>query len=298
MTARHASRGFTLLEVMVALAILGVALVAIVDINGQAIAQHSYAKRVSIATMLARSKMIDLESKFIEEGFTSDFDQKIEGEFSEEGWEDFRWEAEIVKPDLDAGNASSMISGLVGQLGGLGDPDDKPKVSMTARSVSGMMQQQMAGAAAGALVPMIEGQMQVLAATVEKAVREVRLRVYWDDGAGQDEVTVVTHFVVLAPAGQPGGESNDPELTAQAMATARSATPQSRGTGGGTPSGMTPGPMPDTYVAPNGELTGPGIPRPAWVPDWVPRPPPGARYNPSVQSNPKAPPFIWDVPIK
>ena len=56
-------RGFTLLEVVVALAILGLALLAIFDLNAGAVASHAYAKRLTIATMLARSKMTDIEQE-------------------------------------------------------------------------------------------------------------------------------------------------------------------------------------------------------------------------------------------
>ncbi len=295
-------QGFTLLEVMVALAILAVALVAIADINGQAIRTHSYAKKLSIATMLARSKMVDLESKFIEEGFTSEFDQKMEGDFSDDGWEEFRWEAEIIKPELDAANATGMVEGLVSQLGGLGDPGDKPKMSMTASSMSKVgAQAGMAQQAALALAPMIEGQVATLTTTIEKAVREVRLKVTWEDGAQQEELTVVTHFVVLAPAGQPGGDSNDPEATYAtlgAKAALGAAGGQPNPGSGSSRRDLPPGSAPDTFIAPSGQLTGPGIERPQWVPDWIPRPPPGARYNPAVQGNPRAPPFIWEVPMK
>ena len=48
-------RGFTLLEVMVAMGILALALTAIVGINGGSISAHDYSKRVTVATMLARS---------------------------------------------------------------------------------------------------------------------------------------------------------------------------------------------------------------------------------------------------
>src|SRR5690606_3778714 len=69
------ARGFTLLEVMVAMAILAVSLVAIIGINGGTVRSHGYAKRLTIATMLARSKMADIETHFFHEGFTSQFDQ-------------------------------------------------------------------------------------------------------------------------------------------------------------------------------------------------------------------------------
>lgn len=216
LSSSGATRGFTLLEVMVALSILALALTAIVGINGNAIRSHGYAKRLTIATMLARSKMADLESKFIEEGFTSEFDQRMEGKFSDEGWQDFRWEAEIVKPDIDGKNASSLVESLVEKLAGdasdlASEGSSAPVPTMDTGSLTSMMG------------PMIETQISALVETMKKSVREVRLKVLWKEGASEDSLDVVTHLVILAPAGQEGGASNDPAAQAAQDAAQRAA---------------------------------------------------------------------------
>lgn len=212
MSAARRSGGFTLLEVMVALAILALALTAIVGINGNAIRSHGYAKRVTVATMLARSKMADIESKYIEEGFTSEFDQVMEGTFEDEGWRDYRWKAEIVKPDLDAANATALVESLVEKL--MGDVS-----SLSAQSEGGGTAAPTPTADMGSLgamiKPMIEGQVNILVETMKKALREVRLTVSWSEGARTESFDVVTHLVVLAPAGQQGGDTNDPGLDGQ-----------------------------------------------------------------------------------
>ncbi len=220
--------GFTLLEVMVALAILSVSLVAIIGINGGTVSAHAYAKQVSVATMLARSKLVDLESQFIQEGFTSEFDQKLNGDFSEEGWPGIKWEAEIVKPDLDAANANGMVQDLIQNY--LGDAEESAtqarRESTSASAPTTDPKSQLAS-----IQPMIEAQVTTLTETLEKAVREVRLTVTWKDGANEESLEVVTHMVVLAPAGQPGGEYLDPELAAQAMATESTIGTGNPGTG-------------------------------------------------------------------
>jgi len=212
MSAARRSGGFTLLEVMVALAILALALTAIVGINGNAIRSHGYAKRVTVATMLARSKMADIESKYIEEGFTSEFDQVMEGTFEEEGWSDYRWKAEIVKPDLDAANATALVESLVEKL--MGDVSSLSAQSEGGGTAAPTPTPDMGGM--GAMIkPMIEGQVNILVETMKKSVREVRLTVSWKEGAQTDSFDVVTHLVVLAPAGQQGGDSIDPALDSQ-----------------------------------------------------------------------------------
>ncbi|WP_373045541.1 prepilin-type N-terminal cleavage/methylation domain-containing protein [Vulgatibacter sp.] len=192
------ARGFTLLEVMVAVGILALAITAIVGINGNAINAHQYSKRVTVATMLARSKMVDLESQFNEEGFTSQFDQKMAGDFSEEGWDEFRWEAEIVKPELDEGSATSMVQNLVQQFTGQAE-DEVEAASNTAGGPTPALPGGM-GAMAAQFAPMIESQVSTLTTTLEQSVREVRLKVSWGKGEQTESVDVTTHFVILPQA--------------------------------------------------------------------------------------------------
>jgi general secretion pathway protein I len=213
---------------MIALAILSVSLVAIIGINGGTVSAHTYAKQVTVATMLARSKMNDLESQFTKEGFTSQFDETMEGDFSEEGWDAYRWKAEIVKPDLDAANATGMVQQLVEQFAGDAETAAAQAKDQTAAPVPTTP----ASSQIAAMQPMIEAQVTKLTETLEKAVREVRLKVFWKDGANEESLEVVTHLVVLAPAGQPGGESLDPDLDAQLPASATQGQQQ-----GGLPTG-------------------------------------------------------------
>lgn len=81
MTRRHPQSGFTLLEVMLAVAILGFALAVLA--KGAASSMHGAvdAQMMSVATDLSRSKMHDIEEQLLKDGFT-DTDQ-AEGECGE-----------------------------------------------------------------------------------------------------------------------------------------------------------------------------------------------------------------------
>ena len=68
---RVRSAGFTLLEVVVAMAILCMSLMAIFNMNAGAIRMHTYTKRLTVATLLARSKMTDIEQQLYDKGFKS-----------------------------------------------------------------------------------------------------------------------------------------------------------------------------------------------------------------------------------
>ncbi|MDC3952921.1 type IV pilus modification PilV family protein [Polyangium jinanense] len=62
-------RGFTLLEVMVAVAILGLGLTAILSAQAGAFSASSHARNLSVATSLARCKMGEIEETLFREGF-------------------------------------------------------------------------------------------------------------------------------------------------------------------------------------------------------------------------------------
>lgn len=195
------NRGFTLLEVMVALAILAVSLVSILGINGGTVRSHSYAKRLTIATMLARSKMVDIETHFFHEGFTSRFDQTMQGDFSEEGWRDFKWKAEIVVPDLDAGMVTSLITQMGQEM--LGGLEEEQREAERSGSTSGP-RPDLRQAASG-IEGMLQGQANQLVESLKSSLREVRLEVSWREGNREETLDLVTHILIPGGTGYSGG---------------------------------------------------------------------------------------------
>src|SRR5690242_12770589 len=110
---KTAARGFTLLEVVIAMAILSLSLMAVFDLNAGAIAMHSYTKKLSVASLLARSKMTDLEQKLYDQGFQMDDDEDA-GDFSEEGWSGYKWRARIIAPKTHGLSPQQLIGALFG----------------------------------------------------------------------------------------------------------------------------------------------------------------------------------------
>ena len=88
---KSSRKGFTLLEVMVAVAVLGIAMTAIHYGQAQSIRAQARSQNVTLAAMKAMEKM---EEILIAEELT---DGILEGEF-EDG---FRWKAEILLPEPD-----------------------------------------------------------------------------------------------------------------------------------------------------------------------------------------------------
>ena len=218
-------RGFTLLEVVVALAILGLALVAIFDLNAGAVASHAYAKRLTIATMLARSKMTDIEQELYDKGFDND-DREISGDFRAEGWEAYTWKAQILAPRTTEISPDKLLealfnippgqdgaSGLAALLGGGRDGGVASALSGLAGSggLSQLQQQYQGGSTAlppgatgasglqalGPFAALAQTQRQQLLQQIPKSVREVHLTVSWKEGRRTDSIDVVTDVFSL-----------------------------------------------------------------------------------------------------
>src|SRR5262245_10997142 len=69
MSARRPS-GFTLVEVMVSVAVLGLGLTAILSAQAGAFANSAHARNISVATGLLRCKMTELEEHLLHDGFS------------------------------------------------------------------------------------------------------------------------------------------------------------------------------------------------------------------------------------
>ena len=209
MSARRAARGFTLLEVMVAMAILALSLTAAFEVVGGAMQNHMRARRLELATLLARAKLVEVEARFEEDGFR-DSDQEEDGAFDEEGHPEIKWEVKTTKPTVELG-PDGVIKALTGVEGGLmgllglapggqgtgGGPGPDAAATLAASP--------MAQAAKG----MIDQQLTALGEEIKKGVRQVRLTISWQDGKATESFTVATTMVVLTPgslkAGQPTG---------------------------------------------------------------------------------------------
>ncbi len=215
MTAgRRRLAGFTLLEVMVALAVLAAALMAVGDLSGNALRNFAYARDLSVATLLARGKMAELEERYEDSGFR-DFDEIAEGDFTEEGRAEFHWKAEVKKPDTklsaeqllavflgadpDDANTQSLLSELVGgKAGAAGAPSSGPAAA--------------AAGPGGPLGGLLGAQLTAFGEEIKKSMRELRLTVSWKDGKRDQGFDVSTYLVVLNPKAAGGSRGADPDI--------------------------------------------------------------------------------------
>lgn len=155
--------GFTLLEVVIALGILGMQLGVLLEVQASSLANAARSRDLTIASLLARSKMIDLEQQLFDEGFTEGSEQK-EGDFADEGQPDFKWSARITEVQLDLGS----ITNLCGAMGEEG---------------SGQCE---------AMLGSMGGPLQGITDEIGNSVRLVELKVTWPQGRYEQSMALRT----------------------------------------------------------------------------------------------------------
>jgi general secretion pathway protein I len=210
-----AKRGFSLLEVMVAIAILGLVLTVILSAQGGLAASNRSAANMGTAVSLARCKMTELEEKTIKFGFQ--LTDEIEQETScceDENREGFTCDTRIEKilmPNFNTGNslgdggaltgpAGSAIQALAGTAGpagsggGLNLDVDAGLASLNslnpALGLSGG-----GGAGAQGLIGMAMGIVYpAMKPMFEASIRRTTVTVKWKEGPNARELAVVQYL--------------------------------------------------------------------------------------------------------
>jgi len=240
---RHRDRrgpGFTLLEVMVALVLLSGALMAATDLAGAALRNHEHARDLNAAVLLARARMAELEERYEDQGF-KEGDESDQGDFSAEGWPEFRWKLEVLRPapSLTADQVVGMLTGATGAA------DAKELAQKLMGGASGSAGGASLAPAGGAqalamLSTALQAQVTGFAEKLKRSLRELRLTVSWTSGKKPRGFTVATHLVVLTPRAPGGARGDSPDVPATLAAPVVGA-PAGGGVPGGPP-GLPPRP--------------------------------------------------------
>ena len=201
-------RGFTLLEVMVAMAILAISFTALLGTQSQAMIITHYVRDVTVASMLARSKMADLEHHHRKEGFDS-FDEEDDGDFGDEGYPKFSWHVLLEKIEAD----ESAIESLMSQAPG----------SAEEISASLMDNPAFAGADLSGMnfnPSMIFAGLPMFLDQLGEKVRKVTLTIRWPEGRkGSRSMAVNTYFVLFEEV-QPQVDSETIDAAVDAISSA------------------------------------------------------------------------------
>lgn len=230
-TTRALQEGFTLLEVLVALAILGLGLVVILSSQAGLFSSASRGEHLTVASNLLRCKMSEIELTLEQKGFSLT-DENDEGECCEEEGEGYScsWKIERVElppmPEASgedggvpgpAGSAGLAgpgglnlatpppgAPGAAGPLGALMNIQATQGASLGDKATPGSVMEQLGSTGTSGMEGMVMGMVYpTLKPMLEASIRRVTVKVKWNEGQRARELEV-TQFLTRPQEGQLG----------------------------------------------------------------------------------------------
>lgn len=201
------SKGFSLLEILIAMAILAFSLVALFGHQGVIIQSIDYSNRVSQAIFLLEGKLLDVKHKILTDSVDI-YDNCEEGDFKSEGFrgrgkQEYRWKVCAFKLEIQEGASellterlSSLLmgageSGALGGLGGMGGLGGNDSENGLAR--------------AQGQIAMASGMIPSFLQQLEDQIRKVQIEVSWQDQT-QTRKVLLERFVTSLGSDSSGGE--------------------------------------------------------------------------------------------
>jgi len=220
---RRARRAFTLLEIMVAVAILGLSLTVILSAQAGLYSGGTYGQHTSIAIGLARCRMTEIEERLVKLGYP-EVDENDDGACCEDDTQQgMRCALKIERvelpqpkpPELAPAGSSGTPGPAGGPLGAIGKLALNSGSVPTDAGLSGMASalggDGPGGGAAGIEAFAMSLVYPVLKPMLESSIRKVTVTVNWKEGL-RDRDLVIAQYVtrpmrgaVLPQAGVPGG---------------------------------------------------------------------------------------------
>ena len=180
------SEGFTLLEIMIALAILSISLLSLYSSIGNSLKASGFAEDMDRAMQLARQRMSEIRITLDEEMARGAFpdEKEEEGTFDKPN-DRFKWSYTLRKVEVPAINPA----GLEGGVQGTGAPagEGEGSTTPTTQPTPGIEQA-------------ATNMAQVVSKKISESIRELKLTVSWGEAAeGEEEehVVLTTHVVKL-----------------------------------------------------------------------------------------------------
>lgn len=193
-------RGYTLMEVLIALTILALVLTVLLGTQSNAVQRGAMANNTTTATLLGRAKMLEIESDLLAEGF-DEGEQTLDGNFRQEGFGSFTWEAVITPVELNEGASEQILGQLNGSL--FGEGEDGGGGAFTGN------------AAFAQYLPMVIGLLPDFINRLGEKLRRVTLTLTWPAISGGNQTLTLVQYVSDLNADQQDPQlpnlSSDPE---------------------------------------------------------------------------------------
>jgi general secretion pathway protein I len=211
-----ARRGFTLLEVMVGLALLGFGLTVLIKSAAGSIFGAQQAHMMGVATDLARAKMYDIEEILIKDGF-SDTNQSKDGQrFADEGWPNIEYAYKVEEIELPSWDALQALAQQHGKSAGSGSGSGAGSGAGSGEggfensALGGMLAQFGGGFGGGGAgkgsadinsaqgSSFVQGYYQMFQQILKVSIRKVSLTVKWPVLGTTQEMTTVAFYTDAA----------------------------------------------------------------------------------------------------
>jgi prepilin-type N-terminal cleavage/methylation domain-containing protein len=173
MKNRASSKGFTLIEIMIALAILSVGLVSIYTAQGNSLRASGNAERMETAALLARQimtqKLLDVEKKMQKGVFPADKEEDT-GEF-DAPFDEYRWEYSARKVEIPIGGGGGQQAAEGGGQGA--EANQAPESAQNSLA-------------------------QMVKKKLSDTIREINVRIIWEELGEEQSIRVTTHVAKLS----------------------------------------------------------------------------------------------------
>ncbi|HRI06342.1 MAG TPA: type II secretion system protein, partial [Nannocystaceae bacterium] len=191
---RYGEGGFTLLEVMIAVAILGISMTSLLTSQMASIRATRYAQALTAVAFLAEYQILEVEWLMEKDGGWVPSDRNYEGTFTDQGWPGIRYKCLVdflEIPDYSKIRAAKDAKAQAAREKAGGS-------SVVSRSAGDQ-----AFTALGLVWPMVK-------AAIEKSIRKVKCTVTWTEGKLSHEMVVTTFWTdpeQLSAIPKMGGEA-------------------------------------------------------------------------------------------
>lgn len=213
--AGRSARGFTLLEVMVALMILGMALAAISFANASAMNQVSRITRMTTAAFLMEGVVNDIHAHYVSQGFPTNSIEDRRCDLPRDFQDVYECRFDLKALNLTPDQVSTLVEAAMTQFAGMGEMANDPNADVGAGGMDlgqlavlaplfGPMGQELMALCRVDIsqvvmgVTAMTGFLPRIVDEVGKRTRQLTVRLTWKDGPrGRRELPVQTFIVSL-----------------------------------------------------------------------------------------------------
>jgi prepilin-type N-terminal cleavage/methylation domain-containing protein len=203
---RMRAGGFSLLEVMVSLAILAMSLVVLSRVVTTNVSAANHARLTTAATFLARTRISMMEQSLLEYGF-AEMDGEDNGNFAQEGFPAFRWYTKVERIELPA------------------DSTQKVEQASSKSAQSNNPMEMLSGFMGGFMSTLMEP----IRLGLQESVRKLTVRVIWNEPGRLEQSFEVVNFLT-----DPSRLETAVTMAATGATATGTSTSTSTGTGTGT----------------------------------------------------------------